>query len=53
LLDDVSGAKGIGMRAVLTHQYRQESLDGAVAQPDAVISRLGELPGVIERLSAG
>jgi HAD superfamily hydrolase (TIGR01662 family) len=52
LLDDVSGAKAIGMRAVLTHQYRQEPLEGAVVAPDAVIKRLAELPDVIERLRA-
>jgi FMN phosphatase YigB (HAD superfamily) len=53
LLDDVSGAKAIGMRAVLTHQYRQEPLDNASVAPDAVISRLGELPAVVARLSSG
>jgi HAD superfamily hydrolase (TIGR01509 family) len=52
LVDDVGGAKGIGMRAVLTHQYRQEPLDDAVIAPDAVIQRLAELPDVIERLDA-
>ena len=51
LVDDVSGAQAAGMRAVLTHQYRHENLDGAAAQPDAVISRLGELPPVVEQLS--
>jgi len=51
LLDDVTGAKAIGMRAVLTHQYRQEQVDGALVQPDAVVRRLGELPVVVARLS--
>jgi putative hydrolase of the HAD superfamily len=50
LLDDISGAQAVGMRAVLTHQYRQEPLDGAAVRPDAVISRLAELPDVIEQL---
>jgi HAD superfamily hydrolase (TIGR01662 family) len=50
LLDDISGAKAVGMRAVLTHQYRQESLDTAIVPPDAVISRLGDLPAVIASL---
>ena len=51
LYEDVSGPKAIGMRAVLTHQYRQEALDGAIVAPDAVIRRLAELPEVIERLN--
>ena len=38
------------MRAVLTHQYRQEPLEGAASAPDAVVRRLGELPDVIERM---
>src|SRR3990170_5774754 len=50
LVDDVSGAQGVGMRAVLTHQYRQEPLDGAAVAPDALIRRLAELPGVIKRI---
>lgn len=50
LIDDVSGARGIGMRAVLTHQYRQEPVDGAAVKPDAVIGRLSELPRVIEEI---
>ena len=51
LLDDISGAKAIGMRAVLTHQYRQEPLEGASVLPDAVITRLAELPALVARLS--
>ncbi len=51
LREDVGGARDLGMRAVLTHQYRQEPLDGAWAAPDAVIQRLSELPAVIERLA--
>lgn len=51
LFDDVSGAQAVGLRAVLTHQYRQEPLDGASVAPDAVIRRLGDLPAAIERLS--
>lgn len=46
LVDDVGGAQAVGMRAVLTHQYRQEPLDGASVKPDAVIQRLGELPSL-------
>ncbi|MCH8949188.1 MAG: HAD family hydrolase [Chloroflexi bacterium] len=52
LVDDIGGAQGVGMRAVLTHQYRQEPLEGAARAPDAVVRRLGELPDVIERMEA-
>ena len=52
LVDDIGGAQGVGMRAILTHHYRQEPLDGAANRPDAVIQRLGELPEVLERLEA-
>ncbi len=50
LVDDISGAKAIGMRAVLTHQYRQEPLVGARVAPDGVLRRLGDLPQLIEQL---
>lgn len=52
LFDDISGAKLVGMRAVLTHQYRQEAIDGANPPPDAVIRRLDELPDVLGRMRA-
>lgn len=52
LVDDIGGAQGVGMRAVLTHQYRQEPLEGAASAPDAVVRRLGELPDVIEQMEA-
>jgi len=52
LLDDISGAKALGMRAVLTHQYRQEALDSSLVLPDAVISQLGELPAVVASIGA-
>lgn len=47
LVDDVAGAQALGMRAVLTHQYRQEEADDIV--PDAVISDISELPAVLAR----
>jgi putative hydrolase of the HAD superfamily len=40
--DDVSGAKGVGMRAVLIPNSDVPGFDGAA--PDAVITRLAELP---------
>ncbi len=52
LWDDVAGAQAAGMGGVLTHQYRQEPVDGLGVTPDAVIARLAELPDVIERLEA-
>ncbi len=48
---DVIGPASIGMRTVLTHQYRQEHADGARIQPDAVIRHLRDLPAAIEQIS--
>jgi putative hydrolase of the HAD superfamily len=45
LYDDVGGAMAVGMRTVLTHQFRQE--EDAETKPDAVISHLRELPAVL------
>jgi hypothetical protein len=45
LLDDVTGARGVGMRTVLTHRFRQE--DDPDVVPDALIASLGELPAVL------
>jgi len=50
LYDDVSGAQAVGMRGILTHQFRQE-VDPAY-RPDAVIEHLKELPEVLEKLAA-
>jgi putative hydrolase of the HAD superfamily len=47
LLDDVSGAHAVGMRAVQTRQFRQEHDPDVM--PDAVIDHLRELPGVLSR----
>lgn len=49
LYDDVSGAQAVGMRGVLTRQFRQE--DDPDFAPDAVIGHLAELPAVLERWS--
>ena len=48
--EDIQGPKTLGMRAVLTREWRQED-DPSVA--DFVIQRLGELPVVISRLVPG
>ncbi len=45
--DDVYGAKGVGMRAVLVPNSDVPGFDGTV--PDAVITRLAELPGHLDR----
>ena len=47
---DVEGPAAVGMRTVLTQQYRQEDPAKAPVQPDAVIKHLGELPGVIDSM---
>ena len=49
LREDVMGPKALGMRAILTHQFRQEDPALALVSPDAVIKRLAELPAVLER----
>ena len=52
MVDDVGGAQAVGMRTVLTHQYRREDPGRAPAAPDSVIGRLSELPAALERLEA-
>jgi putative hydrolase of the HAD superfamily len=47
LKEDVRGPKEVGMRAVLTRQFRQEDPRDAAVPPDAVIASLGELPAVL------
>jgi len=51
LYDDVSGAQAVGMRGILTRQFRQE--DDPKFAPDAVIDRLQELPDVLRTLAPG
>jgi putative hydrolase of the HAD superfamily len=48
--EDVQGPKELGMRAVLTREWRQEDNPGTA---DFVIERLGELPAVVSRLAPG
>src|SRR5260370_36717997 len=47
VLEDVQGPKSLGMRAVLTREWRQEDDPGTA---DFVIQRLGELPAIGSRL---
>ncbi|HEY8492093.1 MAG TPA: HAD family hydrolase [Dehalococcoidia bacterium] len=49
---DVAGPQALGMRTVLTREYRQGPPEGG-PRPDAVIQRLEELPAVLERMQAG
>jgi HAD superfamily hydrolase (TIGR01509 family) len=49
LREDVMGPKALGMRAILTHQFRQEDPAQARVAPDAVITRLAELPAALDR----
>jgi putative hydrolase of the HAD superfamily len=51
LNDDVAGAHGVGMRAILTHEFRVEE-DGEV-RPDAVVERLPEVLDVLDSWPAG
>jgi putative hydrolase of the HAD superfamily len=46
---DVKGAKDVGMRAVLTHQYRNQ--DPGEHQPDLIIDRLVEVVDYVDRLN--
>jgi HAD superfamily hydrolase (TIGR01509 family) len=50
---DVEGPAALGMRTVLTHQYRQEDAAAARVKPDAVIKHLGELASYIDTLLGG
>jgi len=45
LLDDVVGAREVGMRTVLTHRFRQE--EDSDITPDALIKSLEELPAIV------
>jgi putative hydrolase of the HAD superfamily len=47
LVDDIAGAQAVGMRGVLTHQYRQETPEDI--QPDAVVERIADVPALLER----
>ena len=46
LVDDVAGAQAIGMRAILTRQYRHEEPDGDI-EPDAVVEHVREIPDIV------
>ena len=50
LYDDLSGAQALGMRGVLTREFRQEDPEGNAVKPDFVIERLPELVPIVSRL---
>lgn len=50
LREDIEGPQRLGMRAVLTREWRQEEDLGLA---DFVIERLGELPAIVSRLRFG
>jgi HAD superfamily hydrolase (TIGR01509 family) len=45
LNDDVVGAQAVGMRTILTREFRQE--DPGDVEPDAVVERLADVPDVV------
>jgi HAD superfamily hydrolase (TIGR01509 family) len=49
---DVAGPASLGMRTVLTHQYRREDQSDAKVAPDAVIGHLSELVPYVRGLLA-
>jgi putative hydrolase of the HAD superfamily len=46
---DIKGAQALGMKAVLTRQYRHE--DPGDSKPDSVIDRLPDVVGYVDRLN--
>jgi FMN phosphatase YigB (HAD superfamily) len=52
LREDIGGPRAAGMRAVLSHQFRQELPVPGGPQPDALVERLEQLPEVARRLRA-
>jgi putative hydrolase of the HAD superfamily len=46
LFDDIGGAQAVGMKAVLTTEFRRE--DGEDVRPDFTIETLSELPPLLE-----
>jgi putative hydrolase of the HAD superfamily len=43
LLDDVGGAHGVGMKAILTREFRQEEVRPDGEQPELVVDRLADV----------
>jgi HAD superfamily hydrolase (TIGR01662 family) len=47
--EDIRGAQALGMRAVLSHEFRQEEVGDA--KPEAIIREFHELVGVLDGIS--
>jgi putative hydrolase of the HAD superfamily len=52
LREDIGGPRAAGMRAILTHEFRQDERSAAAPIPDATIEHLADLPQVVRRLGA-
>jgi len=50
VLADIKGAQALGMKAVLTWEYRQE--DPGDAEPDLIVDRLSQVVEYVDRLNA-
>ncbi len=50
LREDIAGAQAVGMRAVLTRQFRREEPEPTLVNPDTIIDRLADLPAVVSVL---
>ena len=50
LKEDIVGPRTLGMRAILTHEYRQEPPE--LVPPDGLVTRFAELPALLTRLGA-
>jgi HAD superfamily hydrolase (TIGR01662 family) len=48
--EDILGSQALGMRAVLSHEFRQE--DVGAARPTAVINRFPDLVGVLDTITS-
>jgi HAD superfamily hydrolase (TIGR01509 family) len=52
LREDIGGPRDAGMRAILTHEFRQDERSPGAPVPDAIIGRLADLPAAVRRLNA-
>ena len=43
IFDDIGGAHRVGMKGILTHEFRQEPVASDTEQPDLVVQRLAEI----------
>ena len=48
---DVEGPAALGMRTVLTHQYRTEDPAGAKVAPDGIVQHLDQLPALLREFA--